>query len=456
MGLRQNNSSDPSSYLTPQLSVNAVERIRIKMRVWTPPPDTAYVKIRPMPNLRVFFRVTPLTRLSFPLLLNAWESIPGAPAVLVVNNPPEEARRGDVVLYSFLTTQLPDLHDEILSLRKRKVIPVAGGPHAAADPEFTRRVGFQSVIIGDGEAALTGLAHDLAAGLDLRPEYNGGRCNDISKWLPVSHSVPTLPPLELMRGCGHNCAYCAVPLSGKPRFRSLDSARSFMRRLHGFGACRVNFISPSALEYRDPHSGKGPYDSVAELLTTARRIGFRHIEYGIFPSEIRPGSLDSEWVRLLRVFVSHRRLTLGAQSGYPERLRHLRRGHTIEDVEASVIVANDAGFAVNLDVMVGFPCESQEELHTTLDFICRMHRGYRVHTQVHHFMPLPGTALEYGFPSFPGIQDKERLTRMERDGLITGQWKAGAHDARRYLSWLRRFHPDIYEQFLPDRQEKQP
>ncbi|MBN1196140.1 MAG: TIGR04013 family B12-binding domain/radical SAM domain-containing protein [Candidatus Aminicenantes bacterium] len=409
-----------------------------------------------MPNARVFFRLTPLTRLSAPLLLNAWEAIPGAPAIQVVNTPPAEARPKDVVLFSFLSTQLPDLHREILSLREKGVILVAGGPHASAAPGFTRRIGFHSIITGDGEAALPPLARDLANGLELQTEYNGGRGNDISNWLPISRSIRTLPPLELMRGCVHNCTYCAVPLSGPPRFRSLESVRCYLDQLHDRGARRANFISPSALEYIDPRVGTDPRESVAELLASARSFCFEYIEYGIFPSEIRPGSLNREWSQLLRKHVSHRRLTLGAQSGCPERLRRLRRGHTPDDVEASIIVANEAGFGVNLDVMVGFPDETPDELETTLNFVRRMHRNHRIHAQVHHFVPLPGTLLQHSFPSFPGIRGKQNLLRMERDGLITGQWKCGERDARRYLTWLRQYYPDIYEQFMPDRPEKRP
>jgi len=407
-----------------------------------------------MPTPRVFFRITPLTRLSVPLLLNAWETIPGAPVIQVVNGPPDGAGRGDTVLYSFLTTQLPDLHTEILCLREKGVVLVAGGPHAAADPEFMRRIGFHSAITGDGEAALPELARNLEAGLELKPEYTGGRKNDISKWLPYSRSVRTLPPLELMRGCAHNCTYCAVPLSGPLRFRSLDSARDYLEQLHSYGARRVNFISPSALEYRDSHTGTDPLESVADLLATARHIGFRHIEYGIFPSEIRPGSLNREWLRLLREHVSHTRLTLGAQSGCPERLRRLRRGHTPEDVEASVIAANQAGFGVNLDVMVGFPNESLQELITTLNFIRRLHRNHRIHAQVHHFMPLPGTILQHALPSFPGIKGREKLLQMEKDGLITGHWKLGARVARRYLAWVQEHHPCTYERFLTTKETR--
>jgi len=381
------------------------------------------------------------------LLLNVWEKIPGAPTIQVDDGPASEARRGDTVLYSLLTMQLPELSREIQLLRERGVILVAGGPHASADPEFIRRVGFHTAVTGDGETALPYLIRDLAAHKSLRPEYAGGRQHDFSSWLPLSSRITTLPPLELMRGCYYRCEYCATPGTGRPRFRPLDSVRDYLERLRNRGASRVNFLCPSALDYRDPVLGASPKESVARLLHSARHAGFRHIEYGIFPSEIRPGTLDDEWVRLLRSYVSHHRLTLGAQSGFPGRLQTLRRGHTIEDVEAAIHVANTGGFTVNVDIIVGYPDESPDERQATFDFVCRLHREHQVHIQVHHFFPLPGTPLQHRFPTFFKLQGERALARLHQDGLITLQWKKDRDASRRYFEWLRCFHPEEYALF---------
>jgi len=209
-------------------------------------------------------------------------------------------------------------------------------------------------------------------------------------------------------------------------------------------AKRVNFLCPSALEYRDPSLNISPKETVTRLLTAARSAGFKHIEYGIFPSEIRPDSLDSEWVRILRAFVSNRRVTLGAQSGSSCRLRKLRRGHDIPVVEQAVETANSGGFTVNLDVIVGFPDESCDELAATIRFVRRMHRQHRVHVQVHHFFPLPGTPLENRLPTFHADAQIRLLELLDHDGLITRQWRTGYRDAKSYLEWLRETHPGVY------------
>ncbi|MDY0296606.1 MAG: radical SAM protein [Acidobacteriota bacterium] len=400
-----------------------------------------------MRNQRVFLRVTPLTRLSAPLLSSIWEMTPGAPPLRIVNTFPADAGREDIVLYSFLTTELPDLDLEISTLRQKGVTLAAGGHHAMAAADFARALGFHTVACGDGETALTRMATDLAAGIPLKAEYPGDPGQDFSQWLPVSRSIPTLPPLEIMRGCRHNCAFCAVHGSGRPRFRGLESIRCYLDHLRRGHATRINFICPSALEYRDPESGADCRQSVANLLDAARCNGFRHIEYGIFPSEIRPESLNPEWVHLLGEYVSNRRVTIGAQSGCAKRLLSLGRGHLPSDVENAVESANAGGFTVNLDFIIGLPDETEPELGATLDFIQRLHQKYRIHAQVHHFFPLPGTALHERLPAYPGTESEKRLGQMHQNGLITAQWRSGRDDIRRYLSWLSRRFPEQYARF---------
>ena len=402
-----------------------------------------------MSRPRIFFRVTPLTRLSFPVLLNAWEraGLDEDFPPLVVDGPPPAAG-GDVVLYSFLTPQLPGLHEEITSLKKKGVILVAGGPHAAVENDLTRKLGFHTRITGDGEPAILRLGRLLREGATSLPEViDGGRENDFSAWLPVTRHMKTLPPIELMRGCSRHCAYCVTGSTTSPRFRAGTSVVEYMRVLRERGVNRINFLCPCALEYHDPESGFDTRDSLAALLEKAGSAGFRHVEYGIFPSEIRPDSLDSEWLKLLRKHVSNRRITLGAQSGSDQRLRAIGRGHSRHRVEQAVILANEQGFTVNLDFIVGYPDESPSELRVTLDFIRHLHGSNRIHAQVHHFFPLPGTPLGNRNPTFHADAEIRLLERLHQDGLITRQWRINMDEASRYLEWMRNHFPDLHERF---------
>lgn len=66
-----------------------------------------------------------------------------------------------------------------------------------------------------------------------------------------------------------------------------------------------------------------------------RRPGLR-LNFGNFPSEVRPDYVTVEAAKAVRPLCDNRVMAVGAQSGSPRVLRTIGRGHTVEDVYRAV------------------------------------------------------------------------------------------------------------------------
>ncbi len=403
---------------------------------------------------RIIFRISPSNRLSFLVLLNTWEQhgIDNNFEIIVRGHPlsPEETRTGDVILYSFMTPFLPDIHAEIKEIDKTKkekhILIAGGGPHITGEQELSSRIGFDTLFIGPGEQNFLQFAGDL---LDNRPIpkqyiYQDNRTSDdFNRYLPISVHMKTIPPLEIMRGCFWNCKYCSTHLH-RVQYRDIASIDEYLREMKKKRILRINFISPSSLEYGAVRARRVNLDKIAELLELTRSYNFRFIEYGIFPSEIRPDTVTDSGMILLKKYVSHKFITIGGQSGLNTRLKELQRGHTVEDIEQAAAVAHANGFSTHLDFIVGYPDETPEERRAAVAFIQKLNKKYRTRTHLHHFIPLSGSPYAYRLPSFLSEAERERLRKLKSAGIAEDGWVSNEKHALHYIQWLKTYFPDYY------------
>lgn len=405
---------------------------------------------------RIIFRVSPFNRLSFPVLLNVWEqeTLDEEFEILVRYWPlsPEDVRPGDVFLFSFMTSVFPRVHREIAELRAsgfKDLLIVGGGPHITGDAELPVEAGFDVIFRGPAERNFLQFGIDL---LDNRPlpqiyQYTEQQdIDDFNPYIPVSRYFETVPPLEIMRGCYWNCAYCGTPLH-RVKFRSLDSIETHLQAMRKRDMKRVNFISPSAMEYGAAAGRKIDLKPIQKLLEMVDSYDFLFNEYGIFPSEVRPDTVTPQGMALLKKYVINKSITIGAQSGLEQRLRELKRGHSTGDTEQAVAIANEAGFLVNLDFIVGYPDETPEERQATVEFIEYLSRNYRIRTHLHHFIPVSGSSYAYRFPTYLSQADKERLIKLKKAGIASDGWLANEKQARNYFQWLKQYFPGYYSRY---------
>jgi len=402
-----------------------------------------------MKKRRVVFRVFPFNRLTFPLLLNVWENAGiDNHFDIIITEKPIGGKDGDVIIYSFMTPHLPLIHNEITELKKKDVLIVAGGSHITGCTELPLKIGVDILFKGVGEEMFLQFGNDLITGNipDGGKIYSQKYVTDLNKYLPFSKHFKIVPPLEIFRGCLWNCKYCQTG-TDQYSFRSMSSIVSFLKRLKAEGFKRVTFISPSAMEYGSKVPGKPDHASIIKLLETVTSFNFKFFEYGIFPSEIRPGTLDPELTKILRKHVTNKWITLGAQSGSDKRLRELNRGHTISEVESDIETANSYGFNVNLDFIIGFPDESKNERDKTFDFIQELSKRYRVKIHLHHFFPLAGSKYQFRLPTYLKNDDKEKLRELNRHGIVTEWWEKHEIAVKNYFNWIKSYSPEYFNNY---------
>ncbi|HWQ67538.1 MAG TPA: TIGR04013 family B12-binding domain/radical SAM domain-containing protein [Methanospirillum sp.] len=322
----------------------------------------------------------------------------------------------DVTLYSLNSIQAPALLDE---MRSAPCITIAGGPHATA--LYQDLTGFADyVVVGEGEFTVPRLLHAIETGNPPPPGVATGE-----RYTPVDHTVlpdgyPSFTEykgyIEITRGCPFGCAYCQTPciFGHQMRHRSLDSVKTLAQ---SYGQIRL--VTPNALAYGS--NGRTPrLEKVERLLKTLKNELNREIYFGTFPSEIRPEFVTAESVSLITRFCDNTRLHIGAQSGCDDVLSRLHRGHTSDDVYNAIDYCVDGGLTPIVDVILGFPDETEEEQAETIRLVrevCR--RGY-IHA--HRFIPLPGTPLA-GTQSSQVIPDAMvALGSLALTGRVTGSW----------------------------------
>lgn len=411
---------------------------------------------------RIIFRIAPFNRLSFPVLLNAWESrqIDHHFEIIIretplTSQPFLSIQKNDIVLFSFMTPHLPLIHEEITALKGTGAIIAGGGPHISGEQELALEIGFHILFIGPGETNFLTFASDLLENnLDKNKIYScptpAASFDDLNTFMPITKYMKGTPPLEIMRGCTWNCNYCATGLQ-EPIYRDIDSINQFLRLTSARKVARVNYICPSAMEY---YSLKGKQDKkslekIEEILCLTHSYHFRFMEYGIFPSEIRPDTVSFEGMKILKKYVSHKSVTLGAQSGSNQRLKTLKRAHTVEDIEQAVSIANECGFLAYLDFIIAYPGETPEERRITIQFIKRLFHKYRIRTQLHHFFPLAGSTYAFQFPAFLSNTEKNVLHELKKNGISRDGWVENEKQAINYFKWLKQNFPKHYSKYSP-------
>jgi len=352
------------------------------------------------------------------------------------------AGRRPVVAWSFYSASFDEVVSELARVRDAvpdgRVLHVAGGPHASADPAGTLAAGFELVAIGEGEESLPALLARISVGEDPRAGtglawLDGGGVRrsprapsvDLDQVPPFAPRAGRIGPLEITRGCVWGCRFCHTPFLFRARFRhrTLESIRRWARFLAGIDTRDLRVLTPSALSWGS-QDGDCDLAAIEALLATAREaIGpDRRLFVGSFPSELRPEHVSPEALALLRRYCDNRTVLIGGQSGSDRLLAAMRRGHDAESVARAARLALEAGFTPSVDLVFGLPGEREDDRIATRALVRTLANvGARVHA--HAFMPLPGTPWSAEAPGRIDAATHALLDRLASSGAAHGQWR---------------------------------
>ncbi len=416
-----------------------------------------------MTKLAVVFYYTPENRYSCNVLAGVLEKNLPIDIYFIKENFEENLARiiskfkNVIVAISFCTTQIYQTAALLKNLRKNfgnKIFLVAGGPHPSGDPKNTLNLGFDVVVIGEGEETFSELVNKIKQGEDYKNIkgiayfsdenyiFTGFRKPiDLDDYPVFAVKHKKLNPIEITRGCPFGCKYCQttflyhVPI----RHRSIGNICRHVNTMLKEGLRDIRFITPNSFCYGSQNGKKINLEAIEDLLKSVRDIikNKGRIFFGTFPSEVRPEHVNSETIKLVKKYANNNNLIIGGQSGSPRILKECNRGHTVEDIYNAVESTIKAGLKANVDFIFGLPYESEEDINMTLKVMEDLIKmGARIHG--HTFMPLAGTPYANEPPRKLSKEIFSKLNRLASTGKLYGDWKKQEKIAKDIYKFVRR------------------
>ena len=326
----------------------------------------------------------------------------------------------DVLIYSFMTMHRDSVLEEINKIiqikkekRLKRPILIAGGPHPSGNPKDAIKMGFDYVIVGEGEITLPKLINKLKKEKVEEKIIIGERVENLDEY----NKIYPMTPIEITRGCPFNCRFCQTPqIFGKDvRHRSIDNIVKLVKNMGD-----LRFITPNAFCYGSKDGLKPNIEKLERLLRELSKVK-RRLFFGTFPSEVRPEFIKRETIELVVEYCDNKYLHFGAQSGSDEMLKYIRRGHTVDDVLNAIDLCNEYDLIPKVDFIFGFPNENEFHRKESIELIKYIiKKNGKIHA--HYFMPLPGTYFENFSPTPLDKETLKILGKLSQKGLISGSW----------------------------------
>ena len=349
-----------------------------------------------------------------------------------------------IICISFMTPDLKHIENEIDSLGslqnsiRKKLILIAGGPHPTGDPLGTLQMGFDIIVIGEGEKTLKkiiskiknndsiedlkGLAYQKNQQPIIKKSNYWINLDDFPAFAPL-HRI--FSPIEISRGCPFVCKFCQTPrIHGfSMRHRSISNICKHLEYASKIGKTKTWFISSNAFAYGSIDGKKINEPAIEDMLRSIRKIpNMEKIFSGTFPSEVRPEFVTDDLVSLVIEYCSNRTLSIGAQSGSDKILKSIHREHTVQDIMNSIEIVREYQITPYVDIIFGLPSENDEDRARTRELMkFVINKGGTIHSHV--FIPLPGTPFERFPPGRITSEDMNYIQKLTATGKANGSWQ---------------------------------
>ena len=209
--------------------------------------------------------------------------------------------------------------------------------------------------------------------------------------------------VSVVLGCSHACAFCIIPYRrGAERSRRVGEIVAEVRSLVEQGVKEVTLLGQIVDRYgRDVPNGP----TLADLLRTVHTVdGLERIRFlTSHPNWMTDDLLDA--VAELPKVCEH--IEVPVQAGDDEVLAAMKRGYTVDDYRRLIDRIRDRlpGVAINTDIIVGFPGESEAAFQRTYDLMAEL-RLDKVH--IAKYSPRPGTVSARKMADDVPPEEKER------------------------------------------------
>lgn len=348
------------------------------------------------------------------------------------------------IAISFTTIQLFEIR-ELVALLKHKFhktfLIIAGGSHPTGDPSGTLKMGFDMVVVGEGEQTIIELMNKLILSENIgdvkgiayynedgKYVYTGKRALiDLNKYPPFPIKNTRFGAIEITRGCPYVCYFCQTPyISGTtPRHRSIETICKYVQILtdHYGDLTDIRFITPNAFSYGSEDGKTLNLGKFEKLLFNVKEIiGEKgRMFIGTFPSEVRPEHVTQDTLSLVLKYGNNDNITVGAQSGSQKILDLCHRGHKVDDIYRAVDLTLKNKLKINVDFIFGLPGENIEDINLTIEMMKNLSKkGARIHA--HSFIPLPQTPFSKKPARRVNKIYKKEIQNLIAKGQAFGSW----------------------------------
>ncbi|MEZ4221070.1 MAG: radical SAM protein [Polyangiaceae bacterium] len=313
----------------------------------------------------------------------------------------------DLIGVHLKTLEVQPAYAAAVELRRLGVPLVAGGPHATVCPAEPLSQGFSYVVRGEAEATLPQLATALERGDDLAsiaglsfvehglPRHMAER--------PFERDLDTLPdPLSAVdafdaglygsakavapagllssRGCPAACTFCSNNVTGR-QFRYHSPAR-----------VRQEVVALSQVHHMGSFSFFDDSFAVGKVRMQRLCAELERVPGIAWTCTAHPAHLDPQTLSSMQR-AGCAGVDLGVESGDEEMLLRIGKGVTTERVLRVLEDAAAIGLHTVVNLMMGFPDETEAQLEATLAFLERASVSAGTFNSRGVLVPHPGTPV---------------------------------------------------------------
>jgi anaerobic magnesium-protoporphyrin IX monomethyl ester cyclase len=270
---------------------------------------------------------------------------------------------------------------------------IAGGPHVTANGErvLMECPAIDVGVVGEGEAALVEIALGSEAsavkgalyrdGERVRPTYRGFKLDRYDRSMHLTSS----------RGCPYKCIFCGAPRILGRKWRK-KSVRGMVEEVEYW----------YERNYRDFYFDDSNFAvDKTRVSNFCKEIIRRNLDADFKVEGLRADHFDRKLLEQMRQ-AGFTHLTFGVESGSNEVLDRLKKGETLEQIEATTAAATELEFRVTLFFLIGSPGEDVKDVNKSFQLALK----YNV-ANVYFFnlTPIPGTEF-YDWAIRHGYQDE--------------------------------------------------
>ena len=247
------------------------------------------------------------------------------------------------------------------------------GCYAQLKPEEIAQIPGVDLVLGANEK-FNILTHIADVEKNTQTQIHACEISEVNDFIPsYSSGDRTRTFFKVQDGCDYSCSFCTIPLArGKSRSETvIETIKSAKKLIAETGSKEIILTGVNTGDF-GKNTGETFLDLIKELdqLDGIERFRISSIEPNLLTDEI------IQFVASSKKFVPHFHIPL--QSGSNDTLRRMRRRYQRDIYESRVALIKELmpNCCIGVDVIVGFPGETNEEFLDSYTFINELDISY--------------------------------------------------------------------------------